>query len=91
MKTSKEADMLCFSDLSSHNFNTLIKEDKNIMENLSLWLAVIISWILILASYLFPEVFTPLMVFLLLVVLVSSVAANWAVSKSTRRFKRKSA
>jgi len=29
MKTSKEADMLCFSDLSSHNFNTLIKEDKN--------------------------------------------------------------
>jgi len=59
------------------------------MKNLSLWLAVMITWLLILASYLFPEFFTSLIVFILLLVLVFSIAANWAVSSSSKRSKRK--
>ena len=60
------------------------------MENLSLWLAVAVTWLLIVASYLFPGVFTPLMVFLLLIILVFSIVVSWAISKSTKRSRGRS-
>jgi len=60
------------------------------MENLSLWLAVAVTWILILASYLFPDFFTPLMIFLLLIVLVFSIAANWIMSELTGQSRSRS-
>jgi len=59
------------------------------MENLSLWLTVAATWILILASYLFPDFFTPLMVFLLLTVLVFSIVADWMMSEMAEHRRRK--
>ena len=61
-----------------------------LMENLSLWLMVTITWILILASYFFPDFFTSTIVFLLLTVLVFSIVANWMMSESAKRPKPRS-
>ena len=61
-----------------------------VMENLSLWLMVAATWILILASYFFPDFFTPLMVFLLLTVLVFSIVANWMMSEPAEHSRRRS-
>jgi len=52
------------------------------MENLSLWLATAAAWALIIASYLFPSLLTPLIVLLLVTVVVFYVAARWAISRS---------
>jgi membrane protein implicated in regulation of membrane protease activity len=59
------------------------------MENLSLWLAVAATWALILASYLFPSLFTPLLVFLLVTVVVFYIAARWAISRSAGQPKKR--
>jgi len=58
------------------------------MENIGIWLMVIIAWILFIVSYLIPGVDWNLTIFLVLTVIAFTLIADWLIS-DTRTKKRK--
>ena len=58
------------------------------MENIGIWLMVIIAWILFIVSYLVPGIDWNLIIFLVLTVTAFTLIADWLIS-DTRTKKRK--
>lgn len=58
------------------------------MENIGIWLMVIIAWILFIVSYLVPGVDWNMTIFLVLTLIAFTLIADWLIS-DTRTKKRK--
>ena len=60
------------------------------MENIGIWIMVIIAWILFIVSYLVPDVGWTLIIFLFLSVAAFSLIADWLISDTRTRKREKS-
>jgi len=60
------------------------------MENIGIWIMVIIAWILFIISYLIPDVGWTLIIFLFLTVAAFSLIADWIISDTRTRKREKS-
>ena len=60
------------------------------MENIGIWIMVIIAWVLFIISYLVPGVDWTLLIFLFLTVIAFSLIADWIISDTRTRKRGKS-
>jgi len=60
------------------------------MENIGIWLMVIIAWILFIVSFLIPGVDWNLTIFLVLTVTAFALIADWLISDTGTKKKKES-